>query len=139
GYVRIGGNLVELDNFVFTKLPPFGDQTGSGMENWLADGNAEPGQEAFLTTAPDKFVLVGASPNPFNPTTTICFTLPEAGKVKLAVFNLQGRPVATLVDGFREAGEYQNTFDANTLTSGVYLARLQAGDFSQTQKLVLMK
>jgi hypothetical protein len=109
-----------------------------GFGEW-AMASEESGQttSAFITR--HSSLITSCSPNPFNPTTTISFSLPEAGKVKLAVFDLQGRPVATLIDGFREAGEYQTTFDANTLTSGVYLARLTSGAFSQTQKLVLMK
>jgi flagellar hook assembly protein FlgD len=78
-------------------------------------------------------------PNPFNPSTAISFKLQAASKVSLKIYDTAGRLVTTLVDGWREAGTHEVTFDGSKLASGIYLAKLTAGDFSQVQKLVLTK
>ena len=85
------------------------------------------------------FSLESNYPNPFNPTTTIVFTLPEPERVKLTVFDLQGNPVATLVNGRTEAGRHSAIFDGTGFPSGVYFYRLQAGSFTETRQLVLLK
>ena len=78
-------------------------------------------------------------PNPFNPKTVLGSWLPVAGHVKLVVYDLLGREVAVMVNERREAGRYQDTFDAGGLASGVYICRMTAGSFSQSRKLTLMK
>jgi hypothetical protein len=78
-------------------------------------------------------------PNPFNPTTTIRFSIPTAGDVSLKIFNLLGERVATLVSGNKDAGTHTVQWDATGQPSGVYFYRLQAGDFSETRRLVLIK
>jgi predicted secreted protein len=88
---------------------------------------------------PSAFSLQPASPNPFNPSTTLTFTLPAAARVKLSVFNISGREVARLVDSFRDAGIHEVIWDAAGLPSGIYCARLDAGSRSAVQKLMLLK
>ncbi len=88
---------------------------------------------------PDEFSLDQNYPNPFNPTTSIRFGLPTESEVHLAVYDLQGRLVIDLFNGNLRAGIHQFTFDASSLSSGVYIYRLQAGDFNATQKMILMK
>ncbi|MBU1651730.1 T9SS type A sorting domain-containing protein, partial [bacterium] len=85
------------------------------------------------------FALHPAYPNPFNPSTTIRFDLPEALKVSLKVYNLRGQVVATVIDGFRDAGYHEVSFNAENLSSGIYFFRLDAGKFSDQGKLVLLK
>ena len=80
-----------------------------------------------------------ASPNPFNPSTTLSFTLPQSGAASLIVFDIQGQEVARLVNGFQPAGSHSVTFDGSDLSSGIYFARLQAGNFTGVQKLLLIK
>jgi hypothetical protein len=78
-------------------------------------------------------------PNPFNPTTAISYKLQAPSWVSLKVYDISGRLVATLVDGWREAGTHQVTFDGSNLAAGIYLLKMQAGDYSVVQKLVLVK
>jgi hypothetical protein len=78
-------------------------------------------------------------PNPFNPTTTISFTLPEAGQVRLIVYDILGKEVARLADGNLTAATYSFAFDASRLSSGEYYYRLETGNFSCVRKLTLIK
>jgi aminopeptidase N len=88
---------------------------------------------------PREFSLSQNYPNPFNPATVISYGLPERSHVRLTVFNLLGQLVAVVDEGTRDAGYYDVRFNGSTLASGVYLYRLEAGQFVQTRKLVLMK
>jgi hypothetical protein len=88
---------------------------------------------------PQAYALLQNYPNPFNPITTISYLLPTQSHVTLKVFDLLGREVATLVDDYKEAGYYEASFDASSLSGGVYYYRLQAGTFTETKKLLLMK
>lgn len=78
-------------------------------------------------------------PNPFNPSTSVTFSLAKAGEVKLEIFNALGQKVATLVNSKMAAGQHSVTWDAAKVPSGLYFYRLEAGAFSQTRKMVLMK
>jgi hypothetical protein len=90
-------------------------------------------------SSPEGFALAQNYPNPFNPSTTIRYTLKQAGPVKLTVFDLLGHAVATLVDGAQAAGGHSIRFDASDLSSGVYFCKLEAGSRVLTQKMMLMK
>jgi hypothetical protein len=78
-------------------------------------------------------------PNPFNPSTTIEFSLPRSGHVTLKVFNILGEVVATLVNEELNVWTYTTQWNAADAASGVYFYRLQAGDFVDTKKLLLLK
>ena len=91
------------------------------------------------TNPPVDFGLQPNYPNPFNPSTTIRYGLPSRSHVTLTVFNTLGQQVATIVQGEQEAGFHEAVFDASGLASGVYLYRLQAGDFVQTKRLLLLR
>jgi Secretion system C-terminal sorting domain/N-acylglucosamine 2-epimerase (GlcNAc 2-epimerase) len=88
---------------------------------------------------PVEFELAQNYPNPFNPTTHLRFTIADLRFVTLKVFDVLGREVATLVDGQKVAGVYELTFDASSLTSGVYFYRMSAGSFSETKKMLLLR
>lgn len=107
----------------------------NGAHEVLGATNATPGSESVVT----EFGLAQNYPNPFNPETNITFSLPAASNVSLRVFNLIGQEVATLVNGAQTAGTHVVSFDGSNLTSGVYIYRLDAGEFSATRKMILMK
>ncbi len=86
-----------------------------------------------------EFSLADAYPNPFNPTTTISFTVPEAGVIELRIFDLAGREVATLVNGSVEAGSHHVEWNAASMPSGTYFYSLKAAGYTATKKLLLLK
>ena len=88
---------------------------------------------------PVEFVLSQNYPNPFNPETKIWYSLPHSGDVNLIIYNILGKEVARLVDGNMPAGEHTVLWNASNFASGIYFYRLQAGDFVQTRKMVLLK
>ena len=88
---------------------------------------------------PTAYELQQNYPNPFNPTTKIHFTLPEASKMKLAVYNLLGEEVVRLIDAQMSAGNHEIEFNAGKLTSGVYFYRLETSDFVSVKKMMLIK
>lgn len=90
-------------------------------------------------TQPVAFALHGNYPNPFNPQTTIRFTLPQSADVRLRVFDALGREVATLVEGRIQPGTHAVSFDANDHASGFYFYRLEADDFQASQSMLLVK
>jgi len=96
--------------------------------------------EVEIGLAAKEFKLESNYPNPFNPSTTIAFTLADDGKATLKVFNMLGQEVATLFDGEAQAGRIQQVkFDASRLPSGLYFAKLESGKQQMLRKMVLMK
>jgi len=87
----------------------------------------------------DNYQLLQNFPNPFNPSTTISYTVAKDGLVALKIYNIMGEEVATLYDGFQKAGGYDVSFDASRLTSGVYFYSITSGDFTATKKMMLIK
>jgi hypothetical protein len=92
-----------------------------------------------LSTLPAMFSLGQNYPNPFNPATTINYSLPKAGNVKLTVYNTVGSKVATIVNEYKPAGSYSVKFNGTNLASGIYLYRLESGNYSAAKKFILMK
>ncbi|MCH9030046.1 MAG: T9SS type A sorting domain-containing protein, partial [Bacteroidetes bacterium] len=88
---------------------------------------------------PENFVLKQNFPNPFNSTTTIRYELPELANVTIKVYNILGEEVTSLVDEQKEAGRYQVQFNTGNLSSGVYIYRIDTGNFTASKKLILMK
>ncbi|MBV6477650.1 MAG: hypothetical protein HGGPFJEG_00391 [Ignavibacteria bacterium] len=82
---------------------------------------------------------INCSPNPFNPSTSISYSLPQAGNVVLKVFDISGKAVKTLVNEFQSEGKYSVRFDGSSLSSGIYFYRLKSGDFIETKRMILIK
>jgi len=87
----------------------------------------------------NNFYLRQNYPNPFNTTTTIKYNLTKSGDIHLKIYNLAGQEIKTLVDSHQESGEYKAKWTAEGIPSGLYFYKLQAGEFSETKKLVLEK
>ncbi|HEY6626507.1 MAG TPA: T9SS type A sorting domain-containing protein, partial [Ignavibacteriaceae bacterium] len=88
---------------------------------------------------PLEYALEQNYPNPFNPSTKIKYSIAEDGLVKIAVFNMLGEEVATLVNTQQKAGRYEVNFNASGLSSGVYVYRIEAANYTASKKLMFMK
>ncbi len=108
-------------------------------DNWPVVENTTSVGEEKPSSTPGAFALYQNYPNPFNPTTSIGFRIAESGLVTLKVYDVLGREVSTLVEEYKSAGEYKIEFNALSLPSGIYFYRIQAGDFIDTKKLILIK
>jgi hypothetical protein len=120
----------------------FDENYNGGWDIWVAKLNVGPTPvevSGESPAAPEEFVLHQNVPNPFNETTEIGYELPADEPVTLKVYNVRGQQVATLVDAFRPVGQYVIRWSAADLASGVYFCRLQAGEFVETRKMVLLK
>ncbi|MDD5291550.1 MAG: T9SS type A sorting domain-containing protein [Patescibacteria group bacterium] len=100
---------------------------------------AEPTAVEYNEVEPLRFSLHQNYPNPFNPATTISFNLIFGDDTCLEILNLSGQKVATLLDGYCEAGRHEVYWNATGFSAGVYFARLQSGDFTATKKMTLLK
>ena len=123
------------------------------MGAWWGDDNGADAGSAYLYTGfaaavgvesetaglPAEFSLSQNYPNPFNPETVIELALPQTGDVSLVVYNLRGEEVAHLINNAMPAGNHRVSWNASSVASGVYLYRLQAGEFVQTKKMLLLK
>jgi len=118
-FFLIDGPGIVMNNFFGTQLPVSVEK----LEDLL----------------PAQYELEQNYPNPFNPSTTIRFTVPEAGLVTLKVYNLLGQEVITLLNEEQTSGVYEVTFDAAQLPSGIYFYSINAGDFVATKKMILLK
>jgi hypothetical protein len=139
GFVRGSGTTTEAKEYRFV------DEGVSGLLYYRLKQVDFDGAFAYSPVVevrvapPTEFALEQNYPNPFNPTTTIRYQLPVTSDVKLEVYDVLGKKVATLVSGRQEAGIYTYTLNASTLSSGVYFYRLQAGRFVETKKMMLVK
>jgi len=97
------------------------------------------GVEQLGSDIPVSYELGQNYPNPFNPSTTINFSIPQSGLVTMKIFNILGQEVAELVNEVRNAGFHSVSFDASDLTSGMYIYKIQSGNFSATRKMMLVK
>ena len=101
--------------------------------------NATGVEDNYSNTSPSVYNLEQNYPNPFNPITTISYSLPKASNVKLTIYNLLGQEVTTLVNSFNQAGKHSIKFNAANLASGVYFYSIKADGFVSSKKLILLK
>lgn len=111
----------------------------SFWSEWTASPGVVTAVQDENNTIPKVFKLYQAYPNPFNPSAAIVYDLPKKSHVILAIYDVLGRNVRTLVEGDKAPGNYRVSFDASNLPTGVYFYRLQAGNYSDTKKLLLLK
>jgi hypothetical protein len=152
--VGAGIDSLEIDG-IWYSCPPV-DLAGNARPNLIADEFVDMGafESSFLKTGvfvenmaiqlPLEYKLEQNYPNPFNPTTTIEYSLPKAGQLKLIIYDLLGRTVRALENSTKQAGLYSTTWNAldengSQVSSGMYFCRMEAGDFVQTIKLALVR
>lgn len=124
-------SLAIKDNFVFAGT------NSNGL--WRRNLNEILGISLISNQIPKSYKLSQNYPNPFNPSTIIKYDLPKEGMVKIVVYDAIGREVKTLVNEEQNAGSYKVEFDGSNLPSGIYFYKLQAGDFTETKKMLLIK
>jgi hypothetical protein len=154
-----GSGECQVDDYIYSYTPTLGEEFSAivGIVHWgygeykllprdAGDINPTAVQDrGRSSTLPSAYSLSQNYPNPFNPETEIRFALPQGAYVRLEVFNLLGQKVATLADGPQEVGgefsvRWNGTSDAGlSLASGIYFYRLQAGEFSDTKKMIYLK
>ncbi len=88
---------------------------------------------------PEEYILRNNYPNPFNPETTISFSIPDPGRVTIRVYDILGKLVETLINTKLTRGEYKVNFNAKNLSSGIYFYRLESGSFSEVRKMIVLK
>jgi len=140
GEVKAAGNSNISRNYSFTD-----NYIISGVYYYrlkILDNNGEYkyGPEIQVTvTNPVSFEISQNYPNPFNPSTSVKYSIPSDANVSLIVYNIKGEVVKKLVDSFQKAGYYNISVDGSGLASGIYFYRIDAGKFSQTRKMILLK
>jgi hypothetical protein len=118
------------------------DQELSGADtsmNHMVTVTGSSSVDEQLSGIPTEYNLSQNYPNPFNPSTSFTYSLKQSGDVKINVYDVSGKEVKSLVDGFRSAGNYVVIFNAGDMASGIYYYRITTNDFVQTNKMVLLK
>ena len=140
GSIRFG-DYIGIDYYGSRIVPVWTDERTSdyNMEIYTAVINTTIGIQPIANEIPTAFELYQNYPNPFNPITNIRFDLHKSSQVKLVIYNILGKEVATLMNENLSAGSYEIDWDGSGYPSGVYFYKMVADDFVQTRKLVLMK
>jgi len=133
--------ITDLD--AFTKYYwRVGAKNKNGASNWSDVWNFKTGKITSVNSKDDVtsiFALSANYPNPFNPTTTISYSIPKTSFISLKIYDILGREIATLVDEEKQFGNYEVKFDGNNFTNGIYFYRMQVDNFSETKKFILLK
>ena len=118
----------------------FGEEVRFAEQVWTIDLDVPQSTSLELGENPFRVLPLEQNfPNPFNPTTSISYSIAESGMVELAVYTVTGQRVATLVSQTMPAGRHTVNFDASSLSSGVYIYRITNGDMTASQKMMLVK
>jgi hypothetical protein len=140
GFVNGNGNSNSPKNYSFVDKFFKTGKHSYRLKQIDNDGNFEYSKTVQVEQLiPNEFTLKQNYPNPFNPSTKIRYSLPEASFVKIIIFNLLGEEIQTLVSEEKNAGLHDIDFNASKLNSGIYLYRIEAGNFSQIKKMTLLK
>ncbi|MCK6614688.1 MAG: immune inhibitor A [Ignavibacteriaceae bacterium] len=139
GYIRGAGTTTEQKEYQFTE-PITGGTIHYRLKQIDFNGSySYYGPVTLSASAPEKFELLGNYPNPFNPETSIRFSLPEAGSVSLIVYDVNGNEIKKLIEGRMEAGYHSVPFNSGGLASGVYIYKLTSGSSLAVKKMILMR
>jgi hypothetical protein len=145
--IAVSDSLRDSLNVELARLGPLQELVGlpvaEAVEKALGDSTTTHVDDTRIVS-PKEFALQQNYPNPFNPSTQIIYTLPKAAHVNLAIYNLQGQEIKTLVEEFQSAGAKSVIWDGTDnqgreMTSGIYFYRLSAGGFRETKKMILMR
>jgi hypothetical protein len=141
GYIEGRGTTTETSTYSFTDKNVFPGTYNYRIKQIDFDGSVEYYnlQNTVEIGVPDRYDLSQNYPNPFNPTTKITYSVPVDGFVSISIFNILGEKVSTLVNANVKAGNYELTFDATGLASGMYIYRMEAGDFNSVKKMMILK
>jgi len=115
------------------------DNMTNGNESWFTYASAVTGITDKVNQLPREYQLSQNYPNPFNPTTIINYSIAKEGNVSLTVYNVIGSKVATIVNENKPAGNYSVQFNGSNLASGIYLYKLESGNYNAAKKFILMK
>ena len=140
GFVEGHGNSNSPKQYSYTdKNPVGGYKFRYRLKQIDTDGKFEYSSVVNVELKPDEFKLYQNYPNPFNPYTKIKYYVPRSSQVQITVYDILSNKIAMLVNEEKPAGSYEVQFDANNLPSGVYFYKLQAGSFTKTMKMLLLK
>jgi hypothetical protein len=140
GFVQGHGNSNSPKDYSFIDESVAGGKYFYKLKQVDTDGKFEYSKVIEVDLgSPAKFELSQNYPNPFNPVTTIRFTLPQPGNVKLILFNILGEQVAELVNEFKDAGVHTINLNASELNSGLYIYKIESNGFVQSRKMMLLK
>jgi uncharacterized membrane protein len=140
GFVNGHNTTTEIHNYQFTDNEITANKYFYRLKQVDFDGTFEYSNIIEIDiNSVSEFTLNQNYPNPFNPSTKISFTIPQTANVKLSIYNAIGEKIAELMNEVKSAGTYDVDFNASELSSGIYLYRLEAGEFIQTRKMSLMK
>ncbi len=141
GFVNGGGTVSEERDYSFNDIKLNIGKYSYRIKQIDFDGNFEYHNLAadVIIGKPIAFGMSQNYPNPSNPKTKIDYQIPNDGLVSIKVYDIQGREVATIVNGFLNAGYYTGEFDGTNIASGVYFYRINSAKFTQTMRLVLLK
>ncbi|MBK7631077.1 MAG: PKD domain-containing protein [Ignavibacteriales bacterium] len=137
-------NKQDEGNFIFIAGRPYRFNAAASyanydfiIDNWMVTTPTDVEEDDQIV--PEKFALLQNYPNPFNPSTRITYNIAHRSNVSLKIYDLLGKEIVTLVNEQKEVGTYDVQFDASKLSSGVYIYSIQAGDFLESRKMILMK
>jgi hypothetical protein len=141
GFVKGNGTSTEVKTYQFTDNKiSFAGVYSYRLKQIDFDGSYKYVKQTEVNVNnPLTYELAQNYPNPFNPSTTIKFSIPEAGNINLIVYDILGNEITRLIDGFRETGNYSISFDASKLSSGVYFYELKSNSFSKRLKMMITK
>ncbi len=140
GFIEGHGNSNSPKDYSFLDQNVSGGKYSYRLKQIDTDGNFEYSKIIEVDLgSPGKFELSQNYPNPFNPLTTIKFSIPQPGNVKLTVYNLLGEEITELVSEFKEAGVHTINFNASDFNSGVFIYKLEANSFVLARKMTLIK